>query len=324
MLNLVWWNLDPGECYEREWLRELLADCDVREITDPRLAPRGEDVIFIANFSKFVFGGLRSAMLHRAEQSRLRHTIRAWRAAGRRVGLLHLGDELYADSTACYGDVDFVFRQYFRAEEHARFKRCHYLPLGYSAGFTAAANHRPMRARTHSWCFAGQARKTRRAMIQTAVGIPGGNIHCTERWADPSGLDTKAYADLMSNSRFALCPAGNCSVDCLRVYEALEAGAIPIVETHGLGQCFASFFSPRRLLKHGIRDQRFWSRNHNYWERAFPAGFPCPQIRRWCDLPGIIEAADPEAMSERIQQWWASYKSSLKHLVRTTIEDAFS
>lgn len=324
VLNVVWWNLEPSECYEREWLRWLLGNFELREMADVEDAPCGEPVILLVNFSRFVFGGLRAVVPHRTEQARLRGVIRALKAAKRRVGMFHLGDECYADSIACYGDVEFVFRQYYRAEAHARFAHCHHLPLGYTAGFTPAVDPRPMNMRSHVWCFAGQARRARRSMVRSALRIPEGSLHLTKRWADPAGLGVEAYSKLMGDSRFALCPVGNCSVDCLRVYEALEAGAIPIVESHGFGRCLASFVDPRRVIKHGLRDGRFWSRNLGYWDRVFPTGFPCLRIKRWADLPGVIKATDAEAKAKTVHRWWSDTKHDMKHRLRMTIEAGFS
>ncbi len=323
IVNLVWWNLKPTECFEREWIRDLLATMDVREIVAPDVPPRGEDAILVANFSRHLFGGLRSAFRYRSEQNRLREAIQTLRTSGRRIGLLHLGDECFADSTACYRDVDFVFRQYHRAEAHSRSPHCHYLPLGYTAGFAAAVTPRPMRERRHVWFFAGQGRRTRRRMITAARSIPGGAMHLTSRFADPSGIDIVRYAQLMGDAQFALCPIGNCSVECLRLYEALEAGAIPIVETHRLGQCIASAVDPRRALKYGPRDPLFCSRNYQYWERAYPGGFPCLQISRWSDLPELIATTDPEPLAAEIRQWWSDRRQALVRLVTHTIEATF-
>lgn len=49
-------------------------------------------------------------------------------------------------------------------------------------------------------------------------------------WAAP-GLDSGAYARTLASHRFVLCPAGN-GTDTHRMWEALYAGTVPVVESH--------------------------------------------------------------------------------------------
>ena len=54
-------------------------------------------------------------------------------------------------------------------------------------------------------------------------------------------LDAAAYAALLNDSVLAPCPSGNAHPETYRVYEALECGALPIVDTD---YYFAQFGAP--------------------------------------------------------------------------------
>ena len=67
--------------------------------------------------------------------------------------------------------------------------------------------------------------------MQVFQALPEGAcvIEQGDSFSNPTtGLNTIQYQDLLSNSIFALCPPGNVHLDSFRIYEALEAGAIPI------------------------------------------------------------------------------------------------
>jgi hypothetical protein len=160
-------------------------------------------------------------------------------------------------------------------------------------------------------------------MMKYAQGIVGGKFHTTTQWNDPNGLNTQEYAHLLSNSKFSLSPMGNYSGDCFRVYESLEAGAIPIIEAKSKRQALALLFNPQSLVKYGSRDRRFWLRNYQYWEKAVSTDFPCPVIYNWSELDTLIGSIDIESTSEKIQLWWKDYKQSLIQLVHSTVEKTF-
>ena len=323
MINLIWWKLEPVSSYEYDWLNLLLSDFKVNHIVDFKNKVCVDNAIIVANLSQSFFKGHEARKSYLEERQQFYNYVKRFKAAGMKVGLFHLGDEFYRESTSFYQDLDFVFRQYYRAEDHQKFSHCHYLPIGYKSGFCQEIVARPIAERDYLWSFAGHLKGTRFEMLQSAKKIPGGKSHTTHQWNDPNGLNTQQYADLLSDSKFSLSPMGNYSVDCFRVYESLEAGAIPIIEAKGMRQALAVLFNPQLIVKYGSRDRNFWLRNYCYWERAFPTDFPCPLIYDWRDLEAVINSIDIEHLSEEIQQWWKEYKDSLLQLVRLTIKEAF-
>jgi hypothetical protein len=323
MINLIWWKFNPDSSYEYDWLNFLLSDFKVNHIVDLENQVCVDNAIIVANLSQSFFMGSGAQKSYREERQQFYDYIKRFKISGMKVGLIHLGDEFYRESTHFYQDLDFVFRQYYKEEDHKRYKHCHYLPIGYKSGFCKELTARPIAERQYLWSFAGHLKGSRYKMMQYAKGIAGGKFHGTSQWNDPNALTTKAYADLLSDTTFSLCPMGNYSVDCFRVYESLEAGTIPIIEAKGMRQALAVLFNPQLMLKYGSRDKNFWLRNYRYWEKAFPSDFPCPLIFDWKDLEAKIGLIEIERASEKIQIWWKNYKQSLLQLVQLTVEEAF-
>jgi len=329
MINLIWWN-DPSFFSEYEWINSLLSGFEINHIIDPESADCGENAIIVANLTEILCGGqggnrlLRNYGRYTKERQRLHNYIRRLKNAGAKVGLFHIGDEFQIESTDFYQDLDFVFRQYYKEEAHKRHRNCHYLPINCMPGFSEKIINKPIHEREYVWSFAGQLKGSRYKMIKYANSIPGGKYYTTDQFKDPNGINAEEYAALLNNTKFCLCPGGNYSLDSARVFESLEAGAIPIVEARNFGHALAALFNPKLLVNHGIRDRRFWLRNYQYWEKAYSTDFPCPLIYDWKDLGSLINSIDVESSSEKMQLWWKEYKQSLTQLIQRTIEDTFS
>jgi hypothetical protein len=106
--------------------------------------------------------------------------------------------------------------------------------------------------------------------------------------AKPGGLTPDAYRNILDETIFAPSPMGNVNLECFRVYEALERGAIPIVE--------------RRATL-------------NYF-KALLGDHPIPTVRNWSEAASMIESllkkpAEITSLQQRCFTWWQSFKSSL-------------
>jgi hypothetical protein len=324
MINVIWWKFEPYSSYEFDWLSYLLSDFKVNHIVDFNNEVCVDNAIIVANLSQSFFAGASGKQTYRQERQQFYSYIKRFKAAGMKVGLFHLGDEFYRESTDFYADLDFVFRQYYKKEDHKKYAHCHYFPIGYKSGFQEHLVERPVTEREHLWSFAGHLKGTRYDMIKAAQAIAGGKYHTTNQWNDPNALTTETYAHMLNNTQFSLCPMGNYSVDCFRVYESLEAGTIPILEAKGMRQVISVLMNPQLMAQYGRHDSHFWLRNYRYWENAFSSEFPCPLIYDWEDLATLMQSIDVEQSSQEIQQWWKAYKQSLLQLMRQTIENAFS
>lgn len=167
-----------------------------------------------------------------------------------------------------------------------------FLPLGYTPHFadlgaeppeksldvfiSAQASHKRRRE-----CFVALAGTDRTAVIEQTAGFI-------------QGMAPQEYVAHMTAAKVAPCPSGAVSPDSFRVFEALEAHCVPIVDD----------ISPSY-------DSR------GYWERMFP-GAPLPVLADYKDLRGYIAdaLADFPRNANRIAAWWMAQKRTLAAQLR--------
>lgn len=145
--------------------------------------------------------------------------------------------------------------------------------------------------KTTAWSFAGQVTHERRQEAVAAMRTMGdGMLVGTERFLDEEkGLGREEYAQLLAASKLVPCPSGPETPDTFRCWEALEAGALPILDNR----------TPR--------DDR-----PGYWPRLI-GDAPVPRIDHWSDLPELAQRllGGWPANANRAQAWWLSWKRRL-------------
>lgn len=141
--------------------------------------------------------------------------------------------------------------------------------------------------------FVGQVQNENRKKCAEVLTKYGGSVIISEGFgASVSGLNYEAYLQVLLNSKIVLCPMGNVSPDTIRVYETIEAGALPIVE------------------------------NPDYW-KPFNILFPC--VKTWDELPAILDKykAEPELLkqyTEKTKKWWEDYKGQLVKTIQGDVK----
>lgn len=65
-------------------------------------------------------------------------------------------------------------------------------------------------------------------MIECFKSMKESKTHFCSGFNAADGLKVDKYREMLDNSVFALCPPGQDSMDSFRLYEALEAGCIPV------------------------------------------------------------------------------------------------
>ena len=165
--------------------------------------------------------------------------IRELRVNGvKNIGLLHMGDELIQHDRSFYTYADYVLRNYwsenlFPAETPDN-SNCIWVPNGYrtAVGPINPYNRLPAHDRTMFGFFAGAINgrvlsdeRNKMAEIVETAALPFTLVN-TPGFA--GGFGPLSYGSLLSNAVFALIPGGN-SPETVRLYDALEAGAIPIM-----------------------------------------------------------------------------------------------
>lgn len=174
-----------------------------------------------------------------------------------------------------------------------------YFPWGWTPndGFEPTAN------RELDWFFAGQVTHVRRrACVEAIKSLPDGLIIQTEGFA--KGLPHSVYCDGMRAAKMVPCPSGPLTVDSFRVGEALELGAIPILDCVSPLGPYPSYWNLvfDSTLPPDLKTVR-------------PSCTPLPFVHDWADAPRLIEewVADWPARSLRVWEWWRWQKTVWNH-----------
>lgn len=215
------------------------------------------------------------------------------------VGLYHISDEWYRLRLDAYDAFAFVWRQHAHSSLHADHVRA--LPLGPAAidRLSVDPGHVVCRAaeRRHLVSFSGKLITTRFAAVKAVRSIESSVVHVSGRFNDPGRqISHGEYMELLEQSVFVVCPMGNVHLESFRVYEALEAGAIPIVETR------------RRL---------------DYFSLLL-GEHPLPTVRNWRELPRLLSdistQRDLDEMQVEVALWWADHKAELQQAIRADLD----
>ncbi len=281
------WQFDPEEAWERDWLHRLLAgvwnknaDKEVVDKTWSQLAP-----VMIVVDNRLVPG-------------KVDYYRRAFEA-GCRIILVHLSDEAFKDDTGAHRYCDGVIRNY-HSELLADFSRIHFTPLGYKAGL-AREGYIPKTAseRKYLWSFAGDAKKlTRVPMLEAMTPLGDGFQHLTEGFNSSDALSVGAYRALLDETIVVPCPGGWSNLETFRVYEALEAGCIPIVEKRPGFDTFTTLLGPH----------------------------PMPTIMTWAEGAALVgrlkSAGELEPLRRACSEWWEARKLTLAHAAGQFVKGA--
>jgi hypothetical protein len=241
--------------------------------------------------------------------------LRELRTRGfRNIGVLHMADEHGDHDRGFYADADYVLRHYWF--EHAMVRPNEqslgviWVPNGYRTGVGPIAPATMLGAaeRTLMGFFSGamEARTLmveRKQMVQVVrdAKLPF-LVAATPGFGQ--GLGPVAYAAYLSNTRFALVPAGN-SPETIRLYDALEAGAIPVMLKSAFVGAPGALDNPPFLLLDSWND--------------LPAAY-APYADAMA--PNVIAAI--ESRRRQVLDWWTAFKAAQQQKVRDLIERSFA
>lgn len=280
----IMWRPGTRGLWEQDWLDSLLPNLPSLEPDAPEVDLADRTVIVIDNrMTELKRSFYRNAYQH-----------------GCRIILIHLSDEAFEDDYDTYRWCHRIFRNYhspiFQEKRHVS---C--FALGFKSGFGMNEARPSVDARNYVWSFAGDAAKSsRREMLEEMRKVGGGREHLTSGFNSPDALGTGSYSELLRRSVFVPCPMGYVNMDSFRVYEALEAGCIPITE--------------RRP-------------GFNYFSELFGA-VPFPSVLHWAEAPTLIEHLQRHRLVEELQRectrWWDRYKASLKSRIMASVDESQS
>ncbi len=198
---------------------------------------------------------------------------------------------------------------------------CTVLPIGMAnhdkmrrvpIGYTRWVRHLSSKPEYKSldWFFAGTEYGTSPEWTSAIRALPGGHYFKVERRLEDNHIvDTMSpwwYMRSMARAKVVPCRPGICTPETSRVYEALEAGCVPIVSKMPGGE--------------GWRIRYNWE---HYWEYVLGEKPPFPVIDGPDQLAGAVkEVLDNwEEQSRIVSSWWKDYKIRLVATVRQEVSD---
>jgi len=229
-----------------------------------------------------------------------------------------------------YGMVNFVYRAYWSNRLSQSFpKVVEWLPLGWKAGFgpIPPISILPVSRRPHLCSFVGTLRKRKRRAGLRRVLEKDGRCLCyaSKGFERKENLGTRDYRYILLNSALVLSPSGH-NRDCFRIYEALESGAIPIIDRSMLDYAHLG----EEVCSNGDNDSFApFERLEGYYFPSF--GYPpcpLPSVTDWeKDLVPLLDRLSAPGILDRLQQethmWYQGLKKKWKDNVRQRISALF-
>jgi len=172
------------------------------------------------------------------------------------------------------------------------------LPLGWTPHALNLPSEPPQK--TLDWFFAGQVTHERRQQLRQAITDLidantelSGHAIFTEGFTQ--GLPPDEYMAEMMSAKVVPCPSGPVHVETFRVYEALEAGAVPITD---------------RISPRGPSD---------YWVNTGLSTLPW--LQNWADAPQLIKHMAWLDYGNTIQGMWLRFKTDLQRRFARDLAD---
>lgn len=272
----IWQAKNP---HEREWIEEVMGLYIREHVTD------GQHKLVLDNSILF------DAFVHCFDPDYYAQF------QGKNAFLVHFLDENYEGSYELYQNFRGVLRCHWSDVFNEKYVLK--MPLGYSNGWGRSGRSiTKATSRRYIWSFIGQAGKSSRPDMANMLSkiephfmfstddVPGlGFMRALE--GRPRRIPPSQASEILLNSAFSPCPMGNVNLECFRVYESLECGAIPIVE--------------KRLTL-------------DYFHKLL-GDHPLPTVRSWNEAARFIKKLlhNPDDI-DRLQAdcilWWDEYKLS--------------
>ena len=149
-----------------------------------------------------------------------------------------------------------------------------------------------------NWFFGGDYKTGRVEALKAFIKIPDGKYVLTKQGfledsMKTDALKTPEYFEIMSRARFVPCPVGWVNIDTVRVYEALDAGSIPVM-IHNLSNL---------------------DKDPNYWKYIFNNNeIPCILSNKW-DFAvekclSIIDSGDYDKLNDKYSNYWKNLNTN--------------
>jgi hypothetical protein len=216
-VNIQWLTQDES-LWELDWLRYLFSDVqqDIEIEPDPTKIKTNKNTVLICNHAV-----------------PYRYVLDELRSKGKRYVIVLLSDENLMDPCEWLHDPQCLglMRNYVHPGQLTN-PKVKIFGLGYKRGFCDHLSGD--RTRDLQWSFAGTAHGERKQMLNMFADLKPNRSHFCSGFNANDGLNTAEYVKLLESSKYALCPPGQDSMDSFRIYEALEAGCVPVTLNNSL------------------------------------------------------------------------------------------
>jgi len=205
-----------------------------------------------------------------------------------KIFLFHLGDEFgFYNIKPVYDICNYVWRP-FCSSKYFKNEKVKCIPIGYKSG----VSYKEKSHRKYKWAFTGTPHKSsRHDLLFQFSEIQPFFSHKTEKF-DRKNISVDQMNDVLSSTEFIPCPYGFFHPETYRVFEALECGCIPIVESA-----------------------------YDYYDRVFPNN-PFIKINKWKDAKSILEEWDKNQVNKKSKEcisWWNKKKNELQDFIKDKI-----
>jgi GR25 family glycosyltransferase involved in LPS biosynthesis len=249
------------DLYEREWLEDMLqVTIHCRPIVT-ELPPNSWFLVQRPHLSAF------EALFLSLEKQNIPFHV------------LHLSDEFGAESLSFYGlsMCKTIIRNYPRALP--RHPRLFVIPLGYHYRSTT---NKTWEERVWIWSFHGTDWFDRSTQLEPLMIVEPHSCRFQPDWNHATMTPKEEYLSILGNSKFCPILRGN-HVETFRLYEALEAGALPITT---------------------ITDKGYlgWIEEHMGLSSLYP----------WTEPLLAIQQGQSESIRQEVGKRWALWKQSIR------------
>ena len=193
--------------------------------------------------------------------------------------VLHLSDEFGADSISFYGlsMCKTIIRNYPRALP--RRLRLYVLPLGYHY---RATTNKTWEERELMWSFHGTDWFDRSKQLEPLMIMEPHSCQLQPDWNHATMTPKEEYLSILGNSKFCPILRGN-HAETFRLYEALEAGALPITTITDTGYLG-------------------WVEEHMGLSSLYP----------WTQPLLALQQGQSESIRQAVGKRWASWKKAIR------------
>jgi hypothetical protein len=279
MIEVVWWNGQRGSWCQTivEFLTEGMTHrMDIKEL-------QGHGAIVVVKADQYPRKSQAEEFLR--ETAQLKWFL-----------LIVTANEEIGMPMALFDANKLRFRKWLQTPH--KWQQCdHALPWGWTPGCMKEV-HSP---KLWDWSFAGQITHSRREeFLKVARTMDDHQRMLVTSAGFSQGIPQEMYYKMLAGTRVAPCPSGPITVDSMRVCEALQLGAIPILDT----------ISPTGPYP-------------EYWDRFFDRECPLPRVTDWKDFPGILEGIlrEGDAYALAVGAWWQKWKGNLRNALMQDLKD---